>query len=45
MMDEHEFAIIEDHLLWCLPCVEAAIEAAHYVDAIRAAIIVGDFDL
>ena len=43
--DDAELAIIEEHLLWCSRCIDAAEEAAHYVDTIRAGIIVGNFDL
>ena len=43
--DEPELAPLEDHLLACPSCVGRAEEAQGYVDAIRAAIIEGDFDL
>ena len=43
--DETELAPIEEHLLACPKCVERAEESADYVDALRAGIIVGDFDL
>ena len=43
--DEAELAPLEEHLLWCPKCVERAEESADYVDAIRAAIITGNFDL
>ena len=39
------FKPLEEHLLWCSKCVERAEESADYVDALRAAIIVGNFDL
>ena len=42
---EEELAPLEEHLLWCHLCVERAEEAQDYVDLIRRAIIVGDFDL
>jgi dissimilatory sulfite reductase (desulfoviridin) alpha/beta subunit len=45
VQDEAELATIEEHLLTCSPCIDAAEEAAQYVDKIRVAIIVGDFDL
>ena len=45
VQDEAELAMIEEHLLWCSQCVEAAEEAARYVDTIRVAIVRGDFDL
>jgi hypothetical protein len=37
-------APLEEHLLACRKCVERAEESADYVDALRAAIIVGNFD-
>ena len=40
-----ELAAIEEHLLACPRCVECAEESAGYVDAIRAGIIVGNFEL
>ena len=43
--EEAELATIEEHLLWCSQCLNTAEEAADYVDTIRAAIIVGNFDL
>jgi len=43
--DEAELEWIECHLLWCASCVERAQGAEAYVDAIRAAIIEGDWDL
>jgi dissimilatory sulfite reductase (desulfoviridin) alpha/beta subunit len=43
--DDVELAIIEEHLMTCARCIDAAEDAAHYVDAIRVAIIVGNFDL
>jgi hypothetical protein len=42
---EGEAAVIEEHLLWCALCMEAAEEAAEYVDRIRKVIIHGNFDL
>ena len=42
---EEELAPLEEHLLWCHSCVERAEETEDYVDLIRRAIIVGDFDL
>jgi hypothetical protein len=35
--DEEELAYIEEHLFWCVSCVERAEETQHYVDAIRVA--------
>jgi hypothetical protein len=43
--DETELAMIDEHLLVCSTCIDAAEETAQYVDAIRGGIIVGDFDL
>jgi hypothetical protein len=43
--DEAELAAIEEHPLGCSPCIDAAEEAAQYVDTIRVAIIAGTFDL
>ena len=43
--DDAELATIEEHLLWCLPCVEAAMQAVQYVEAMRVALIRGNFDL
>ena len=45
VQDEAELALIEQHLLWCSRCIDAAEDAAQYVDIIRAAIIVGNVDL
>ena len=42
---EGEAAVIEEHLLWCSLCIEAAEEAAEYVDLIRTGLILGNFDL
>src|ERR1017187_10156482 len=36
---------IEEHLLWCRECLARAAVSERYVDAIRAAIISGNFDL
>jgi hypothetical protein len=43
--DETELASLEEHLLICPECVDRADEAQDYVDAMRAAIIKGNFDL
>lgn len=40
-----ELAALEEHLLWCGECVDRAEESDAYVDAIRAAIIRGNYDL
>jgi hypothetical protein len=45
IVQEAELAMIEEDLLTCSRCVDAAAEAFHYVDSIRAAIITGNFDL
>lgn len=45
VQSDAELAKIEEHLLWCSDCTDAAEEVAQYVDTIRAEIIVGDFDL
>jgi hypothetical protein len=42
---EGEAAVIEEHLLWCSLCIEAAEEAAEYVELIRTRLIQGNFDL
>lgn len=41
--DEAELAMIEEHLLICSRCIDAAEVTAQYVDTIRVATIVGDF--
>ncbi len=43
--DEAELATIEEHLLTCSQCIHAAEATSEYVDAIRAAVIAGNFDL
>ena len=45
IVDESELAAIEEHLLICSECIDAAEDAAQYVDAIRAGMIMGDFDI
>lgn len=42
---EEELAPLEEHLLWCHSCLERAEETQEYVDLMRRAIIIGDFDL
>ena len=42
---EPELASVEEHLLICPECVDRAAETQAYVDAMRAAIIRGNFDL
>jgi hypothetical protein len=44
VVDETELAPIEEHILSCPTCAQRAEQAAQYVDAIRAAIIAGNFD-
>ena len=43
--DKAELAAIEEHLLWCSDCIDAAEEAARYVDRIRGSIIMANLDL
>lgn len=43
--DEAELAQIEEHLLACPQCVDRAKETDAYVDAVRAGIIKGNFDI
>jgi hypothetical protein len=43
--DGPELAGLEEHLLTCGECVDRAEETQDYVDAIRAGIIRGRFDL
>jgi hypothetical protein len=43
--EEPEVARIEEHYLGCPECAERAEQIADYVDAMRAAIINGNFDL
>ena len=45
MVREPELTEIELHLLWCQECVRRAHDIQDYVDAMRAAIIQGNFDL
>jgi hypothetical protein len=40
-----ELKLIEEHYLGCRHCARRAEEVAKYVDALRAAIVSGDFDL
>ena len=37
MVKDDELAALEEHLLWCVPCIDRAEENAQYVDTIRAA--------
>jgi hypothetical protein len=43
--DEAELAQLEEHYLGCPECARRAEEAADSVDAIRAGLITGNFDL
>jgi hypothetical protein len=43
--EEAELAPFEEHLLACGVCADRAAEAAACVDAMRAGIIMGGFDL
>ena len=43
--DSVEEAALEEHLLGCPECLARAEESDRYVDAMRAAMIRGDFDL
>ena len=43
--DEPELAVIEEHLLWCQPCLARMKETERYVDAIRAGAVLGNFDV
>lgn len=45
VQNQPELAIIDEHLLVCSKCIDAAESAAQYVDTIRATLIAGDFDL
>jgi hypothetical protein len=45
MVSEAEEAAIEEHYLGCPVCAERAEAAADYVDAMRAGIIMGNYDL
>lgn len=43
--EEAELAPVEEHLLACGECAMRAAETAEYVNAVRAAIIFGGFDV
>jgi hypothetical protein len=43
--DEEELAVLEEHILWCHPCLDIVEEAQGYVDLMRSAIINGNYDL
>ena len=40
-----ELAVLEEHLFASSSCVEKAVQSDRYVHAIRAGIILGDYDL
>ena len=44
VVDDAELSTFEEPLLTCPECAERAEQAADYVDALRAAIITGNFD-
>lgn len=44
IQDEAELAPFEEHLLSCAECAERAEATAEYVDAMRSAMILGNFD-
>jgi hypothetical protein len=39
MVREPELDVIEEHLIWCGPCVERAEEAQDYVDFLRVTMV------
>jgi hypothetical protein len=43
--DEDELAALEEHYMECSECAKRVEEAADYVDAMRAGIVRGNFDL
>jgi hypothetical protein len=43
--EEAQLAPFEEHVLACAVCADRAAEAADYVDAMRAGIIMGNFNL
>jgi hypothetical protein len=45
VIKEEELAILEQHLLICAGCIERAEESALDVDALRAAMVAGNYDL
>ena len=45
MVTGPELDALEEHYIGCGVCADRAADVAEYVDAVRAAIIVGDFDL
>jgi hypothetical protein len=45
MVTGAELDTLEEHIIGCPECADRAAEAADYVDAMRAGIILGNFDL
>lgn len=45
MVQEPELTGLEDHLIGCPRCALRAEESASYVDAMRSAIVKGNFDI
>ena len=45
MVNGRELNRVEKHLIWCHACVHRASIAQDFIDAMRAAIIQGNFDL
>jgi hypothetical protein len=45
MVTGAKLELLEEHIIGCPACAERAAEAADYVDALRAGVILGNFDL
>lgn len=45
MVSGAELDVLEEHIVGCATCPDRAMGAADYVDAIRAGVIRGEFDL
>jgi len=43
--DPNELEAIDEHLLWCHRCLDRAEALQDYIDAMRAAMIRGNWDL
>jgi hypothetical protein len=41
---EAELAVLEEHYLACSKCAQRIEELGCYIDAVRSAIVLGDFD-
>ncbi len=39
LTDARELACLEEHLLWCHPCLDLVMEAQDYVDAMRVGLL------